>query len=121
MYQYLSSPQLFLLLDCLQESHTFAKTFNGNHEQRNLLWKAGKSLMKDGLVIFVFIFQWQCIKISVQNYFKFRFNNICYYRPVQLSFVKNKSLLDNVHLDGGHLFMYFDPFYSRNTVYISVM
>ena len=42
MYQYLSSPQLFQLVDCLIQSHTFAKQFNANHEQRNLLWKAGK-------------------------------------------------------------------------------
>ena len=41
MYQYLSSPQLFQLLDCLTESHGFAKAFNANHEQRNTLWKAG--------------------------------------------------------------------------------
>ncbi len=41
MYQYLSSPQLFQLVDCLIQSHTFAKQFNANHEQRNLLWKAG--------------------------------------------------------------------------------
>ena len=42
MYQFLSSHHLFLLVDCLQESHKFAKDFNSNHEQRNLLWKAGK-------------------------------------------------------------------------------
>ena len=42
MYQYLSSPQLFQLVDCLIQSHNFAKQFNANHEQRNLLWKAGK-------------------------------------------------------------------------------
>ena len=41
MYQYLSSDQLFTLLDCLIESHNFAKSFNANHEQRNILWKAG--------------------------------------------------------------------------------
>ena len=41
MYQFLSSKHLFLLVDCLQESHKFAKDFNSNHEQRNLLWKAG--------------------------------------------------------------------------------
>ena len=42
MYQYLSSDQLFLLADCLLESHKFAKAFNSNHEQRNILWKAGQ-------------------------------------------------------------------------------
>ena len=41
MYQFMNSTQLFQLLDCLVESHTFAKAFNANHEQRNLLWKAG--------------------------------------------------------------------------------
>lgn len=41
MYEKLSSKQLFLLADCLIESHTFAKTFNSDHEQRNVLWKAG--------------------------------------------------------------------------------
>ncbi|KAL3867743.1 hypothetical protein ACJMK2_040601 [Sinanodonta woodiana] len=41
MYQFLSSSQLFLLADCLMESHNFAKAFNSNHEQRNILWKAG--------------------------------------------------------------------------------
>lgn len=41
MYQYLGSDQLFLLADCLLESHKFAKAFNSNHEQRNILWKAG--------------------------------------------------------------------------------
>ncbi|XP_021363168.1 brefeldin A-inhibited guanine nucleotide-exchange protein 1-like isoform X2 [Mizuhopecten yessoensis] len=41
MYQYLKSDQLFLLADCLKESHSFAKDFNSNHEQRNILWKAG--------------------------------------------------------------------------------
>ena len=42
MYRYLTSEQLFKLLDCLLESHRFAKAFNSNHEQRTLLWKAGK-------------------------------------------------------------------------------
>ncbi|KAL5016750.1 hypothetical protein ScPMuIL_006339 [Solemya velum] len=41
MYQYLNSEELFLLVDCLLESHDFAKIFNSNHEQRNILWKAG--------------------------------------------------------------------------------
>ncbi|KAL4236729.1 Brefeldin A-inhibited guanine nucleotide-exchange protein 1 [Mactra antiquata] len=41
MYHFLSSAQLFKLVDCLMESHKFAKDFNSNHEQRNLLWKAG--------------------------------------------------------------------------------
>ncbi|KAK3864361.1 hypothetical protein Pcinc_029956 [Petrolisthes cinctipes] len=41
MYRHLSGQQLFTLLDCLIASHSFAKAFNSNHEQRNLLWKAG--------------------------------------------------------------------------------
>ncbi|XP_022248093.1 brefeldin A-inhibited guanine nucleotide-exchange protein 1-like isoform X1 [Limulus polyphemus] len=41
MYPYLKSPQLLKMVECLQESHRFAKAFNTNHEQRNLLWKAG--------------------------------------------------------------------------------
>ncbi|XP_071270569.1 brefeldin A-inhibited guanine nucleotide-exchange protein 1-like isoform X6 [Salvelinus alpinus] len=41
MYRYLTSEQLFKLLDCLLESHRFAKAFNANNEQRTTLWKAG--------------------------------------------------------------------------------
>ncbi|XP_052777069.1 brefeldin A-inhibited guanine nucleotide-exchange protein 1-like isoform X4 [Mya arenaria] len=41
MYHYLSSDQLFQLVECLLQSHKFAKDFNSNHEQRNMLWKAG--------------------------------------------------------------------------------
>ncbi|KAJ8277682.1 hypothetical protein GJAV_G00078540 [Gymnothorax javanicus] len=41
MYRYLTSEQLFKLLDCLLESHRFAKAFNSNNEQRTILWKAG--------------------------------------------------------------------------------
>ncbi|XP_067108829.1 brefeldin A-inhibited guanine nucleotide-exchange protein 1-like [Osmerus mordax] len=41
MYRYLASEQLFKLLDCLLESHRFAKAFNSNNEQRTVLWKAG--------------------------------------------------------------------------------
>uniref|UniRef100_A0A6Q2XX89 SEC7 domain-containing protein n=1 Tax=Esox lucius TaxID=8010 RepID=A0A6Q2XX89_ESOLU len=41
MYRYLTSEQLFKLLDCLLESHHFAKAFNSNNEQRTILWKAG--------------------------------------------------------------------------------
>lgn len=42
MYRYLTSEQLFKLLDCLLESHRFAKAFNSNNEQRTALWKAGR-------------------------------------------------------------------------------
>ncbi|GLH01180.1 Protein MON2 homolog [Gryllus bimaculatus] len=41
MYRNLSSKHLLLLTDCLLQSHRFAKAFNSDHEQRNLLWKAG--------------------------------------------------------------------------------
>ena len=41
MYQFLESAQLLQLLDCLVESHRFAKGFNSNQDQRNVLWKAG--------------------------------------------------------------------------------
>ncbi|XP_067107954.1 brefeldin A-inhibited guanine nucleotide-exchange protein 1 isoform X2 [Osmerus mordax] len=41
MYRYLTSEQLFKLLDCLLEAHRFAKAFNSNNEQRTMLWKAG--------------------------------------------------------------------------------
>ncbi|XP_038056628.1 brefeldin A-inhibited guanine nucleotide-exchange protein 2-like [Patiria miniata] len=41
MYRFLSSSQLFLLMDCLMESHSFAKEFNSNNGQRELLRSAG--------------------------------------------------------------------------------
>jgi brefeldin A-inhibited guanine nucleotide-exchange protein len=41
MFHYLSTSQLFVLLDCLEESHVFATAFNSNNEQRTLLMKAG--------------------------------------------------------------------------------
>ncbi len=41
MYVHLNNEQLFLLLDCLEESYEFSCKFNSNHEQRNILWKAG--------------------------------------------------------------------------------
>ncbi|XP_042880494.1 brefeldin A-inhibited guanine nucleotide-exchange protein 1-like isoform X2 [Penaeus japonicus] len=51
MYRHLMSSQLFTLLDCLMASHSFAKSFNSNHEQRNLLWKAGfKGSVKPNLL-----------------------------------------------------------------------
>lgn len=42
MYPFLSSPQLLLFVDCLEESHKFAKSFNANNEQRTFLMKAGR-------------------------------------------------------------------------------
>ncbi|XP_072016825.1 brefeldin A-inhibited guanine nucleotide-exchange protein 1-like [Amphiura filiformis] len=41
MYRYLTVEQLFHLLDCLLESHRFAKEFNSNNRQRDLLRNAG--------------------------------------------------------------------------------
>lgn len=41
MYGSLNSQHLLQLTECLLQSHRFAKEFNANHEQRNLLWKAG--------------------------------------------------------------------------------
>ncbi|XP_069739883.1 brefeldin A-inhibited guanine nucleotide-exchange protein 1-like isoform X1 [Narcine bancroftii] len=41
MYQYMTAQQIFKLLDCLLESHSFAKAFNSNNEQRTILWRAG--------------------------------------------------------------------------------
>ncbi len=43
MYNNMSFDQLLLLIDCLIESHMFARAFNSNHDQRNLLWKAGNN------------------------------------------------------------------------------
>ncbi|GAB0091813.1 brefeldin A-inhibited guanine nucleotide-exchange protein 1 [Sergentomyia squamirostris] len=41
MYSYLTTPHLLKLTDCLMQSHRFAKQFNVNTEQKNVLWKAG--------------------------------------------------------------------------------
>lgn len=41
MYRLLSTRHLVQLTECLLQSHRFAKAFNMDHEQRNLLWKAG--------------------------------------------------------------------------------
>lgn len=51
MYRYLTSQQLFKLLDCLLESHRFAKAFNSNNEQRTLLWKAGRACLTSVLIL----------------------------------------------------------------------
>ncbi|XP_026480645.1 brefeldin A-inhibited guanine nucleotide-exchange protein 1 [Ctenocephalides felis] len=51
MYRLLSSPHLIQLTECLMQSHRFAKVFNANHEQRNLLWRAGfKGSIKPNLM-----------------------------------------------------------------------
>ena len=41
MYAYLSTSHLITLTECLVRSHRFAKKFNSNNDQRNILWKAG--------------------------------------------------------------------------------
>lgn len=41
MYSYLNTRHLLQLVDCLKESHRFAKQFNSDNEQRNILWRAG--------------------------------------------------------------------------------
>jgi len=49
----MSFDQLVLLVDCLIESHMFARAFNSNNEQRNSLWKAGKKRrLKRKLLLF---------------------------------------------------------------------
>ena len=41
MYSVVPSHILIRLAQCLIQSHRFAKIFNQNHEQRNVLWRAG--------------------------------------------------------------------------------
>lgn len=41
MYGYLNTPHLLQLVDCLLQSHRFAKRFNSDHDQRNELLRAG--------------------------------------------------------------------------------
>ena len=41
MFRYMTTDQLFVLVECLEESHKFACSFNCNHEQRVVLMKAG--------------------------------------------------------------------------------
>lgn len=41
MYCSLTASHLLQLVECLLKSHRFGKNFNSNHEQRNVLWKAG--------------------------------------------------------------------------------
>ena len=44
MFSYLTSQQLFLFCEVLEESHEFAKSFNCDNDVRTALWKAGKLL-----------------------------------------------------------------------------
>lgn len=41
MYQFMNTTTLLRLVDYLVQSHEFAKSFNCNQEQRNVLWHAG--------------------------------------------------------------------------------
>ena len=51
MYSYLGTQQLLTLTEFLMQSHRFAKRFNGDHEQRNTLWRAGfKGSIKPNLL-----------------------------------------------------------------------
>lgn len=51
MYSYLNTTHLIQLTDCLLQSHRFAKRFNSDHTQRNLLWRAGlKGSVKPNLL-----------------------------------------------------------------------
>uniref|UniRef100_A0A182RSJ4 SEC7 domain-containing protein n=1 Tax=Anopheles funestus TaxID=62324 RepID=A0A182RSJ4_ANOFN len=51
MYSYLNTPHLLQLVDCLMQSHRFAKQFNSNNDQRTVLWKAGfKGSLKPNLL-----------------------------------------------------------------------
>jgi brefeldin A-inhibited guanine nucleotide-exchange protein len=38
MYSYLNSTQLLMLAECLLQSHRFAKSYNVNSQQRNIIW-----------------------------------------------------------------------------------
>ncbi|KYQ47635.1 Brefeldin A-inhibited guanine nucleotide-exchange protein 1 [Trachymyrmex zeteki] len=51
MYCALTTNHLLQLVECLLRSHRFAKSFNSNHEQRNVLWKASfRGNMKPNLL-----------------------------------------------------------------------
>ena len=41
MYQYMNTCHLLMMVECLAQSHHFARQFNTNASQRNVLWKAG--------------------------------------------------------------------------------
>lgn len=51
MYSYLNTTHLLQLTNCLLKSHRFAKKFNSDHNQRNILWRAGlKGAVKPNLL-----------------------------------------------------------------------
>lgn len=56
MYMYMTSAHLFKLLDCLVESHTFAKNFNSNSEQRTALWRAGEQILHYTFFFYIIYF-----------------------------------------------------------------
>lgn len=62
MYDCLDNEQMKVLLDCLRESHDFAKAFNANHKLRTALWKAGKA----ALPAMCFQFQAPVVMLSCQ-------------------------------------------------------
>lgn len=41
MFSQMSENHLFVMVRCLLVAHDFAKRFNGDNEQRTILWKAG--------------------------------------------------------------------------------
>lgn len=51
MYSFLNTTHLLQLTECLLKSHRFAKRFNADHAQRNVLWRAGlKGAVKPNLL-----------------------------------------------------------------------
>ena len=62
MYSFLTSEQLFALVDCLNDSHRFAVKFNTDHEQRNILWRAGMFLLDYLLTL------WSVVDSSIKKY-----------------------------------------------------
>lgn len=98
MYRYLTSEQLFKLLDCLLDSHHFAKAFNSNNEQRTLLWKAGRA-REHGLHLFSFAFD-HVVKNysntkSVSSLFRFDRQKL-----ENFNMLSCKDLLAFVHFEG---------------------
>lgn len=51
MFEKLNENHLFMMVRCLLVTHDFAKRFNGDNEQRTILWKAGfKGKTKPNLI-----------------------------------------------------------------------
>eukprot|EP00053_Salpingoeca_punica_P019678 m.200806 g.200806 ORF g.200806 m.200806 type:complete len:1530 (-) comp17699_c1_seq2:138-4727(-) len=68
LFRCMSTPRLFVVLDCLQHSHEFARKFNLDLALRNALWKAGfmKNRSKPNL------FKQEIMSISVALRIMFR-------------------------------------------------